>query len=785
MSLVVIRKLSHVKGLDTTQRPFKSARRITALVVFVLIIVFTRPVIAETKVRFSIPETTATEALKLYAQQSGRQVLYPYDRVSNFQSNALKGRYKPSKALLKLFKNTGLIAFVDDNNNLVVRVATAEEKDMSKAKKGWRLASLFSAVLAANAAIAQSSGSLLEEVVVTARKVEENLQETPVAVSAFTEAAIERRMLVTTEDLGRVTPNLQFKSHAPLSGNASAAQVFIRGVGQSDASGGVDPGVGIYIDDVYMGRSVGGVMGFRDIANAQVLRGPQGTLFGRNTIGGAVLLSTKKPGTEYGGSIKVGVGDDSLREIFAAVDLPFTEQIAARVSYGSRERDGYVERIFDGVDLGNDDSYTINGSVHFDISDSLNIIVRGDYTEEDENGSPFVFAAINEGAAFPAYQSVNAGCPGATFPPPSVPVDLVDERCANDATWNLGPYKNGGTTKAKSTVENGGFSITANVDITDELALKYVGADRDLEWTGSRDADNTPFSILSTQSDSEASQTSHEFQALFTGERIQGVAGVFLFDEKVDDFLLVPFGPPNVPAGRVPVDYQRAILNNESVAYFTNWTFDLSDTLSVSAGARRTEEDKEMEVIAASLGLTLLPIAEPLEFDEPTGTLNAPRGPHENSFSANTFSLSFQWAMTDSVNAYASWSEGFKSGGFNQRYNVPAGGDPFEDVVPFDPEEVTSYELGIKADISSSLRVNTAIFRSDYTDMQLTYRVGIVPLLFNAGESTIQGAEVEFTYSPNAEFIIEGGLGYYPRCKYNIRPRKRPAFHTRHLSQLI
>jgi len=204
--------------------------------------------------------------------------------------------------------------------------------------------------------------SYLEEILVTARKVEENLQSTPVAVSAFTAESLERRMITSTEDLSRITPNLQFKSYSPLSGNSSAAQVFIRGVGQSDSSGGVDPGVGMYIDDVYMGRSVGGVLDFRDISNVQILRGPQGALFGRNTIGGAVLLSTTAPGSEFGGKVKFGIGSDSLQEFFGAVDLPFSDSVAARVSYGSRERDGYVKRIFDGLDLGNENSYTVNGA---------------------------------------------------------------------------------------------------------------------------------------------------------------------------------------------------------------------------------------------------------------------------------------------------------------------------------------------------------------------------------------------------------------------------------------
>src|SRR5690606_35176923 len=152
-----------------------------------------------------------------------------------------------------------------------------------------------------------------------------------------------------------------------------------------------------------------------------VLRGPQGTLFGRNTIGGAVLMSTKKPGESFGGDVKVKVGNQGLLEAFGAIDLPFSESVAAPVSLGQRERDGYVKRIYDGLDLGNEDTNSINGSLHINPTENLTFVLRADRSEADENGSPFVFAGVNERQVFPAVTSVDAGCPGATFPPPSVP----------------------------------------------------------------------------------------------------------------------------------------------------------------------------------------------------------------------------------------------------------------------------------------------------------------------------------------------------------------------------
>src|SRR6478609_2157793 len=181
----------------------------------------------------------------------------------------------------------------------------------------------------ADSAPAASGPGELQEVVVTARRREESLQDTPVAVTVVTGDMLDNMQILSTTDLDKIAPNLQFHSYGTLTGNNSAAQVFIRGIGQTDATPAVDPGVGIYIDDVYMGRSVGGAMEFRDISSVQILRGPQGTLFGRNTIGGAVLLTTNAPGDDAGNSVRLGVGSDSLREAFGAFDIPLGDTWSA------------------------------------------------------------------------------------------------------------------------------------------------------------------------------------------------------------------------------------------------------------------------------------------------------------------------------------------------------------------------------------------------------------------------------------------------------------------------
>ncbi|MEA1941106.1 MAG: TonB-dependent receptor [Pseudomonadota bacterium] len=594
-------------------------------------------------------------------------------------------------------------------------------------------------------------------ILVTARRREESMQDVPVSVSAVSAEDLERQGITNTVELDEIVPNLQFTTYGTLTGNNSAAQVFIRGIGQTDATPAVDPGVGIYIDDVYMGRSVGGAMDFRDIAGVQVLRGPQGTLFGRNTIGGAVLLSTNEPGA--GNTVRLGIGEDNLFEGFIALDVPMSDQLQGRVSLGARQRDGYVRRAVDGSDLGDENTWTAQGTLRWEPSPDLSFVLRADYTEEDENGSPFVFLEINESQLFPIIGSLIAGCPGVGFPPPT-PVPMIDDpRCANDFQ-EMGPFTNGGTYPVSSTLENGGIALTAEWDVNDTFSIKSITSARTLDWTGSRDADNTPQLILHTNYDSESEQFSQEFQALFDLDAVTGVAGLYYFDEDSYDRLIVPLGTPGTS-----YDTQRVNMGTEAWAAFTEWTWDISEILSVSGGLRYTEEDKSIQgslfnvpgvnTPEPAIPTTLCPFGGP----PPTqaGCLFISDDEYSQDFSSLTGSASVQYRWSDRFMTYFRFAQGFKSGGFNQRYNAaPPGNMP----IAFDEETAESFEIGFKANPARGMRLNGAIFTTKYDDIQLTYRLGVVPLLFNAGEATIEGAELEWTWAPTVDLMLDASLGY-------------------------
>jgi iron complex outermembrane receptor protein len=611
----------------------------------------------------------------------------------------------------------------------------------------------------------------LESVIVTARRRAESLQDTPVAVTALSAEALERQQIIGTVDLDKIAPNIQFHSYGTLTGNNSAAQVFIRGIGQSDATPAVDPGVGVYIDDVYMGRAVGAAMEFRDIANVQILRGPQGTLFGRNTIGGAVLLTTNQPGTDAGNSVRLGVGNDKLLEGFAAFDVPLGGDWSARLALGARQREGYVTRAFDSKDLGDENMRTGQLAVRWQPSESVDITLRGDYTKEDENGSPFVFREMNETATFVGAASQAAGCPNMIDPlPPPVRVGpLADPRCGNDAQA-LGEFRNGGTYPASSTLENRGESLTLSWEVNDAFSLKSITADRKLEWTGTRDADNTPLLILHTNYTSESEQFSQELQAVVDTDKLDGVVGAYYFDEDSFDRLLVPLGNPGSS-----YDTQRVSMDTEARAAFTEWTFKITDGLSATAGVRYTKETKGLQAI-------MFNVAPATRAEPPAPTLLCPfagtpptqtnclfltTNRFERDFSATTKSASVQYRFNDSVMTYVSWSEGFKSGGFNQRYNAaPPGNAP----ISFNAETAESIEVGFKLDPLDSLRINVAAFTTDYDDIQMTYRLGVVPLLFNAGVASIDGAELELEFVPTDAFRLDASVGYLDAKFDSITP---------------
>ncbi len=733
----------------------------------------------EKKYEFQIREKTLGAALDQIVRQTNLVILYPYELAKQTGMRPVIGRYTVREALDVMLRDTQLAGGLTESGMMFISKsgpATDQKREAQmtgKQNKRTFLASISAlffgvtdATYAQNVAVdppkAQSTVQI-EEVIVTARRREESLKDTPIAVTAFTAEMLAERQIQQTSDLERVTPSLQFKPAGQLSGNTASSVVFIRGVGQLDPTAAVDPGVGIYLDEVYLGRAVGGTIEFGDISSVEVLRGPQGTLFGRNTIGGAILVRTREPTLgEFSGNARLRTGEDDLYEGFAAVNIPLAETMAARLSGGFRKRDGYVIRAFDGLDLGDDDSMTLNGALLWQVNPDIKLNVRADYTKRDENGAPFVFAGINEQAPVAAIVSVAAGCPGATIPfapltpgnprfgAPNVPL-INDARCANDFQAK-GNFVNGGTAAVLSTSEVWGVSPTLEADLSSSLKLKSITAYRSTQSRGIRDADNTPFVMITTDVGADSDQFSQELQLQYNAEVFSGIVGAYYFDEKTFERATVPLAfPPSPPVissmlagGPGSRDLQLSNLKTESVAVFGEASVKPVERLEVSAGLRYTNDDKTYQGTVLNLFPATLPDPNPL----PTtvtgagGQLFIFNTPFKDSFSALTGSASLRYSWSDELSTYVSYARSFKSGGFNTRYNAaPTGNLP----VPFDQEKVGSFEVGAKVDLGN-FRFNTAAFLANYSDIQLIFRQGVVPLLFNAGKARIKGVEGEMSY---------------------------------------
>jgi len=604
-----------------------------------------------------------------------------------------------------------------------------------------------------NAANDTGKGFYLEEVVVTARKREESLQDAPIAVSAFTAGELKNRQISSTDQLADVTPNLTFDSYAPSSGTGSSSMIFIRGIGQTDFSAVTDPGVGLYVDGVYFSRSIGGTLDFLELERIEILKGPQGTLFGRNTIGGAVSLYTMKPETEFGGNVEIEVGSDQMRNMTANVNVPLSDNLYSKWSLTSRNRDGYVKRVNGGSDLGEDDTTAARFGLFWEPSEAFELYFTADYTRERENGVPMVSLGINDQQTFA--HIANAfdilGCP--LTPPPAPPGPGRDTAnnpaCANDTAF-IGKYKSGETNNTKSDLDHWGVSLTATWQAIDWLNIKSITSYRDIDADIVSAGDHTPWTIFHREDLFEHEQFSQEIQFSGTAmdETVQWLLGFYYFEEEADNVNLVSF--PSIIGNLV----SGGKTDNENFAVFGQFTWDITDSFHLTGGLRYTDETKRFDPYSfIPVGSTYF---NPVDGVLVSGDRLVPAGEVEVSFDDWTPMANIAYDVSDDVMIYLTYSEGFKSGGFDQRYN-----QIFPEVSSFEPEEATTWEVGMKSSwLDNRLRLNTAVFFTEYDDLHLIVREGFAPITFNGGKADIYGFEIESSYVPTESWLLQFSVGY-------------------------
>ena len=637
-------------------------------------------------------------------------------------------------------------------------------------------ASVLAMLATASPAWAQNqdagSGVGLEDIIVTAQRKEESLQKVPVAVTALSSELLDNARITNVESLSGFAPNVQLTTQ----GVQSIPIIQIRGLLSGTSDNGVDPKIGIYLDGVYIGRSVGSVFDLADLERVEILRGPQGTLFGRNSTGGAISLVSAAPTGEFGIKQQVSYGNFDAFRARTILNLPAMGPLSLKLSYLHDEMGGYSKNLLAGKtldfslrepdfgtltyarELGAKNVDAVQVAARLDIAPEFKVDYHFDYTDSKTTAGPMQFLGTTPDAvgqlagAIIAFQPMTGGI--------------------TNAGRSLLPEVAAATSVQPLTVE--GHNLTFQWDVADELTVKSITAYRkmkqkpnihDLGATGGLrfsvaqlgalltgdgagvlDPANQPgpndslFTLLTARSTSQK-QFTQELQFIFDWDSVDLTSGLFYFHENSPATNVLGIFQPVMNGVVLPtplddafgsgVTRTRAI--NDSMAAYGQATWHATDQLDLTLGARYTIDDREtMLISAAGAG----------------GSGLIPGRVYKTSYSKFNYTGIVSWRPNQDVTTYAKIASGYVAGGILG-------------AIPYEPENLTSYEVGLKSQwFDNRLRANIAAFYSDYKDLQTASFVGGVQRFDNAGKARIWGIEGEFQAAPFDGFTLDASFGY-------------------------
>jgi iron complex outermembrane receptor protein len=556
----------------------------------------------------------------------------------------------------------------------------------------------------------------VDDIIVSARRRDEALKDVPLAVTALGQARLEQTGGTDLTVLQQQTPNATVQVAR---GSNSTLISFIRGVGQQDPLWGFEPGVGLYIDDVYVARPQGAVLDVFDVQRIEVLRGPQGSLYGRNTVGGAIKYVTSRLSPETEVSVKAAYGSFNQIDFLGRASVPLTDDFRVGAAVARYTRDGYGTNLNTGAEHYDKDVTAFRASAEWTPRDEVFVRLTYDRTADD--------SAPRHGHRELAGVGVGAGVQPSVY----------------DTFAGVGD---------ENSVETEGFAMTVQAEVSDNWTLKAIAARREGRTDTVIDFDNTPAPTLDIPAYYEDEQTTLEFQGLFDYDRIQGVVGVFYLDGRAEGAFDTILGGAGIVIGT------GGFVETTSLSAYFDVNFDITDRLHLSVGGRYTLDDKTGDVFRANyLGATRSPLLG--------GAVRAPLLVRTDYTNAKTFDqftpkVSLSYDFSDDITGYASFSQGFKSGGFDMR------GDAVftpNTVNGYDPETVDSYELGLKGRVGI-LSFSSAVFYNQYQDQQVTTQVpavgGIASFVDNVGQSTFYGAEFEGALSLTDSLTANFAVGY-------------------------
>lgn len=555
----------------------------------------------------------------------------------------------------------------------------------------------------------------LEEVVVTAQKRETSLQKTPIAVSAFDHQSIENFGIGDVRDIGSIVPNM---SVTEISSNATTVTISMRGSSTGNPAPYWEPTVGIYLNNVFIGKTVGGIFDLLDVERIEVLRGPQGTLYGKNTLSGAVNYITRKPSGELSGDLRLGAGNYDLQSAYGSVDLPRLEtgigSLSANIAATIKKRGDLYDNTPDPLNNATGltsshapsssgfksiDSRGFRASLLWDVSDDIAVLYE--YHSQDIDQTP------------PLAQLTSIEPGGGAYPGPILDGYLTSPRKRARKASN--DYSISEQAESQAHALHVDWQL-GELGFLGDVTLKSISSYRKLDTNDAQDLDGSPIDLFHFRRIFEYEQASQEFQLIGTTERTDYILGLYYFEEEGDVINPITF----FGAFGSPTSLNQYGLDNSSYAMFGQAEIRLTERLALTVGGRYTKEKKQQYI------------------DRPTFQYTSA----SETWSNFSPTLSLGYDLTDSANLYFRIARGWKSGGFNGEAQSV---DAF--LRDFDAETVTSYELGIKSRLfDDTLQVNATAFYSKNDDMQLSVFLGgsaAASVIANAGEAVTSGFEIE------------------------------------------
>ena len=662
--------------------------------------------------------------------------------------------------------------------------ASAEQQSHSpnsrvKTSMMWVAVAAASLGLSIPAAAQEAAADrIFEEVVVTARQREEKAQTVPIPITALSSEQLVTRNLMEVRDLEKLSPNTSI-DYSSVNGNA--IQVFIRGIGQTNWSGTQDPKIGMYVDGVYLSRPQGALVDFNDVERVEVLRGPQGTLFGRNTTAGLIHIINNRPSTDgFESDITLGAGNDGQSNYGLVVNAPLSENWAARLSLSGQQADGVITNSFTGKDRGNEDSTNTRFALRYQ-GDKLDALLSYSNFEADERGplgscewhatdDPFV--ALGRGGVlslatiFGTFNSVRENCIGTTR---DVSIDTTNNE------------------NIRADVDNVVLNLSYDFG---SMTLDSITSKRDIEhfngtwgWVMGNGPGSNMLEILNNYGDTEA--MSQEIRLSGVSDSIEWVVGAYWFEEETDESLDVPlfrdvmapdpavwpfFYAPDGAGGTLGAAALGAQLygsrsqaydvTNENQAFFAEVTFSLNEQWDLTVGARRTTDDRDFTRIQTLFNgqpdpFYFCPGMPAVELAPGVVVAGSDRCRQTVSYSKTTPRIIASYQASDDVMFYGSYSLGYSSGGFNQDTRMR----------PYLPETADNYEFGMKSDLlDGRMRFNATVFHNEYKNQQLTVGrlVDGQPTadLINAQQATLSGVEIETMARLTDSLTFSATMGY-------------------------